>query len=499
MENTKRSIAPQVSKWLGYGLAIVLTTSALALTLQIPDVHRDPFYTLFTIAVAISAWIGGRRAGILALLISIASAVYLFMLRFHYWSAKHDVAQLVFFAGTAFLVMWLIAALQSTYQHLRESEARFRTLTEAVPQMLWSADASGGVDFLSQQWLSYTGQPIERGLGGGWQEVLHPEERDRVIAEWLHSVESGEAYEVQARLRRADGAFRWMLIRGIPLRDSGGKITKWFGACTDIHEQKIAEEALRKAEKLGAAGRLASTMAHEINNPLEAVTNLLFLAMSDPALPEGACRDYLTRADQELVRVTHMVRQALGWFHGSVSRTFVNVGQAIDSLLIIYSGKITSKNLRLDRQVESKVELKFAQEELRHVLANLLSNAIDASPSGGTIRLHAYERRDWAQENRRGVFISVADSGPGIRPEDRSNLFEPFFTTKKDVGSGLGLWAAKLIVERWKGRIRFRSSTRAGQSGTVFSVFLPITEEPQPAPIGGVGDSVSQVYRLGRS
>jgi PAS domain S-box-containing protein len=479
MGDARRRIAAHLRvtpQWLGYGTAVVLTSSALALTRQVPNVNSDPFYTLFTIAVAISTWIGGRRSGLLALLLSIASGAYLFTLAFQFKTLTHDIAQLVFFAGTAFLVMWLIAALQSTEQHLRDSEIRFRTLTEAVPQMLWSTDPSGNADYLSQQWLTYTGQTLQGGIGSGWQEVLHPEERDQIAAVWRHSVESGETYEVQVRLRRADGVFRWMLVRGIPMRDTDGKITKWFGTCTDMHEQRMAEERLRKAEKLAAAGRLASTMAHEINNPLEAVTNLLFLAKSDPALPEGSCREYLSRADQELARVTYLVRQALGWFRASTSAALVNVPQMINDLLAIYAGKIAAKDLHFERRLEGNIELRLAPEELRHVFANLLTNAIDASPMGGAIRLRAYERRDWTYAEGHGVCISVADEGPGIRPEDRSRLFEPFFTTKKDVGAGLGLWAAKAMIERWNGRIRFRSCVRPGRSGTVFSVFLPIVK-----------------------
>jgi PAS domain S-box-containing protein len=454
-------------------MAVVSTIIALVLTLLVPHARRDPFFTLFTVAVAITTWIGGARPGLTALLFSVVCVTSLFELRASFWGSIHDVAQFLFFLATALFIIWLIDALQSSRQQLRNSEIRMRTLTEAVPQLLWSTDANGNVDYLSQQWLDYTGQTLEQATGSGWQDVLHPEERERVIAAWRYAVESATVYEVECRLRRADGAYRWMLSRGLPLRDRDGKVQEWFGTCTDIHDQITAEEGLRRAEKLAATGRLASTMAHEINNPLASVTNLLFLARTSPGLTDDVCRDYLARADKELARVTHMVGQVLGFFGESTSPTLVSIPETVNDLLTIYAGKITAKKLRIEQKLEDNLELRAVRGELRRVLANLLVNAIDVSPIGGIICLRAHGRRAWNAPECRGVSITVADQGAGIQVEDRSKLFEPFFTTKQDVGTGLALWASKRMIERWNGRIRFRSSTQPGRSGTVFSVFLP--------------------------
>jgi PAS domain S-box-containing protein len=462
--------------WLRYGIGVALSATALIITVSVPGADRHPFFTLFTVAVAISTWIGGRRSGILALLLSVASAAYLFARRSHVWSTTHDIAQFSFFVVTACFVVWITSALQKSQQQLRAAEARVRTLAEAVPQLLWSTDAVGNADYLSQQWLDYTGQTLQEAMASGWQNVLHPEERDKVVATWRRSVESGNKYEIECRLRRFDGTFRWMLARGVPQQDESGRITHWFGTCTDIHDQKTAEELLRRAEKLAATGRLASTMAHEINNPLESITNLLYLAKNDPSLPDGSCRDFLVRADQEVARVTHMVRQTLGLFRGSPSAAAFTPSVILDKVLEFYAGKIAAKDLRVERDVEGEVQLRAVQEELEQVLATLLANAIDASPIGGSIRLRIRRRRDWSRPERHGVCICVADQGPGISSEDRHRIFEPFFTTKKDVGTGLALWAAKGIVERWGGWIRYRSINQPSRSSTTFSVFIPAAQ-----------------------
>lgn len=462
--------------WIRYGTAVFSTGIALIFTLLVPQAPRDPFFTLFTVAIAISTWIGGARPGLLALFLSIVSAASFFYRGGFFWSSVHDMSQFMFFIGTALFVMWLINALQSSRKQLRNSENRIRTITEAVPQMLWSTDSNGNADYLSQQWLDYTGQTLNQAMGSGWQEVLHPEDQEQVKAAWRHSIDTSEIYEIECRLRRSDGVYRWMLARGLPLLDSQGNVTEWFGSCTDIQEQRIAEEGLRQAEKLAATGRLASTMAHELNNPLESVTNLLFLVRSDPALPDGACRDYLAHAEQELARVTHMVGLTLGFFGGNSSPTLVSVPEIVNDLLAIYAGRIVAKKLHIEPRFDENLELRAVRAELRQVFANLLTNAIDVSPMGGSIYLRVHRRRDWSHPERHGVRVSIADQGPGIKLEDRPKLFEPFFTTKKDVGTGLGLWASKRMIERLNGWIRFRSSNRPGRSGTVFSVYLPTVQ-----------------------
>jgi PAS domain S-box-containing protein len=369
----------------------------------------------------------------------------------------------------------LSAAIQRDrhLQQLQASEARFRTLAEAMPQMVWSTTADGCVDYLSESWRHFTGQSEANSLGyNGWKQALHPEDAEQVLDRWSRSMATGEIYEVECRLRGADGEYRWALARGVPLRDSEGMITKWIGTCTDVHEHKLAEETLRTAEKLAATGRLVSTMAHEINNPLEAITNLLHLLHSDPALENGSPAHYLQLAERELARVNHVVNQTMGLFQGSTVPTEVSVAQVADEVLELYSGKITAKGLRVERQHYDTDTVCALRGEVRQVLATLIANAIDAAPLSGVLMLRIRKTRSWSEQGEGGVRVLVADNGFGIPTDLRGRLFTPFFSTKEGVGTGLALWGTKEILRRTGGTIRFRSSTKPGASGTAFSIFL---------------------------
>lgn len=370
----------------------------------------------------------------------------------------------------------LSAAIQRNrhIQQLHESETRFRTLAEAMPQMVWSTTADGFVDYLSASWRRFTGQSEAESLGyGGWKQVLHPADAEAVLERWSRSIATGEIYEVECRLRGADGEYRWVLARGIPLRDSEGRIAKWIGTCTDVHEHKLAEETLRTAEKLAATGRLVSTMAHEINNPLEALTNLLHLLHVAPALGDESSTHYLQLAERELARVNHVVNQTMGLFQGSTVPTTVSVAQIADEVLELYSGKIAAKGLRVERHRYETETVCALRGEIRQVLATLIANAIDAAPLSGTLKIRIRRSRSWHNQGERGVRVVIADNGFGIPGEHRARLFTPFFSTKEGLGTGLALWGAREILRRRGGGIRFRSSTKPNATGTVFSIFLP--------------------------
>jgi PAS domain S-box-containing protein len=256
-----------------------------------------------------------------------------------------------------------------------------------------------------------------------------------------------------------------------PVRDASGQVVGASKIARDVSERKKTQEALRVGEKLASAGRMAATMAHEINNPLEAVGNLIYLAASDPLLSD-ASRQYLWAADQELTRVAHITRQTLGFYRESATPQVTRLSEIFDSLLLLYAAKIRNKKLQVEISVPDDMEMTVIRGELRQVLANLLQNSIDAVPPEGRIRVRVI-RRHPAPHREEMVQITIADNGTGIAKVDLARIFEPFFTTKKDVGTGLGLWVCQGIVQRHGGSIRARSRTTAGNSGTVFSVFLP--------------------------
>ena len=256
-----------------------------------------------------------------------------------------------------------------------------------------------------------------------------------------------------------------------PIFDSDGRVIAASAIARDIGERIKTEETLRKTEKLAAAGRLAATIADEINNPLAAITNLLYLARKNPSL-DGKAKRYLDLAQEELGRVAHIARQSLGFYRDTSIPGTVEISAALDEIVALYGRRIDSKGIHLETEYGPGLAIHAFPGEIRQLLSNLLVNAIDACGSGGQLRIRATSRNDWNHNRRSGVRITIADNGCGIPKPHLARLFEPFFTTKEDVGTGLGLWVSKGIVQRHGGSIRARSSTRAGESGTVFSLFL---------------------------
>jgi PAS domain S-box-containing protein len=264
------------------------------------------------------------------------------------------------------------------------------------------------------------------------------------------------------RLRLLMGAGRILSDAGVAI---GCVVT-----LLDISERILIEEALRRSEKLAAAGRIAGTLAHEINNPLSVVTNLLYILQTS-GLDETHQR-YIDLAAAELGRLSRIARNTLSFYREAANPVPVRLEEVLDSVLELYSRQVMDKSLRVTRRYRSDGEILNFPGELRQVFSNLLLNAIDALPVNGELFLSVRTCGN-PRTHRRGIRVVVADRGPGIDPQYRSKLFEPLFTTKGDKGTGLGLWVSRGIVQKQGGTIRARSSNRQGRSGTVFSVFLP--------------------------
>jgi PAS domain S-box-containing protein len=270
----------------------------------------------------------------------------------------------------------------------------------------------------------------------------------------------------EARLRCKDGTIRHVLISSSVLWDQGRFVhTRCF--TVDVTARKLAEEALRRTEKMAATGRLAASIAHEINNPLEAVTNLLYLATSESTTP--AVRQYLAIADAELKRVSHIARRTLGFFRDGSDRKKVRLDELVADVLSVYHSRIESRQITIDQDLHPAT-VDGLEGELRQVFSNLVLNAIEASALGGHFRLRVRQTGDT-------VRCIVADEGSGITVCDRKRIFEPFFTTKKDTGTGLGLWVSQGITRNHGGHIGVRTSTEPGKSGSVFRVSLPAAKK----------------------
>lgn len=271
-------------------------------------------------------------------------------------------------------------------------------------------------------------------------------------------------------LRRPSGERVRLLMGAGRILSDAGKPVGCVITLLDLSERMQIEEALRRSEKLAAAGRIAGTLAHEINNPLSAVTNLLYLLQTS-GLDEVHQR-YIDLAASELARVSQIARNTLSFYREAANPVPVRLEEVLDSVLELYSRQVMDKSLNVTRRYNGNGEIMNFPGELRQVFSNLVLNAIDALPVQGELMLSVRSCRN-PRTNKRGVRVLVADRGPGIAPHDQGKLFEPFFTTKGDKGTGLGLWVSRGIVQKQGGTIRARSRTRPGSSGTIFSVFVP--------------------------
>lgn len=356
------------------------------------------------------------------------------------------------------------------------SEQRYRSLARASSQLVWVCDADGYL-VETEDWQRFTGQTSQQAQGLGWSNALNPEDRDKTLKAWQQAVQTKSTFTGEYWLRRNDGAYRAMHVGAIPVLDSAGKVTEWVGMSTDVTEQKLAEERLRRNEKLAAAGRLALNISHEINNPLEAVINLLYLIGSDAGLRETT-RKLVGEADRELQRVSQAVSRSLQFANPHLPPDEVDLQELTDSVTEFFRTPFERDNISIVRDFRTKNGLRRFPRDLQIVIANLLGNAHDAMRNGGKLTLRIRDAHSWKDPGVQGLRLTLADTGTGIPRELKHKVFEPFFTTKEETGAGLGLWMCGEIMRKYEGRITFRTSTAPGHSGTVFSLFFPFRRSP---------------------
>jgi two-component system, sporulation sensor kinase E len=311
-----------------------------------------------------------------------------------------------------------------------------------------------------------TGAPIAE-----FTRSVHPEDRERVESAINQALTTFEDFSAEYRVIQTDQSVRWVSAVGRCSLGPDNAPARFPGLTVDITAQKQIEEALLQSEKLAVVGRLAASIAHEINNPLESVTNLLYLARGVNDTP--MIDEYLETADRELRRVAAITSQTLRFHKQSTKPLELTGEQLIESVLSMFQGRIINSNIRVEKQIRSRAAVRCFEGEIRQVISNLVANALDAMyPSGGRLELRAREGRD-QRTGRAGLIFSVADTGPGMPEAVADQAFQPFFTTKGLLGTGLGLWISREIVERHSGRLLLRTSQREGHTGTVISLFLP--------------------------
>jgi PAS domain S-box-containing protein len=389
---------------------------------------------------------------------------------------------------------------------LAENRVTFRTMADTMPQMVWSTLPDGHHDYFNARWYEFTGTPVGSTDGEGWNGVFHVEDQARAFEIWNHSLATGEPYEIEYRLRRHDGDYRWTLGRAMPIRDQNGVITRWFGTCTDIDDQKkiaevlsdrklelerlvaersaslieeiegrrIADAALRQSEKLQAVGLLTGGIAHDINNVLQVVSSGISL-LKNAGTETGNKERILAQMGRSIETVQQLIGQMLA--NARVKPTVVDAVDVADWVANIAPllGQTLGRHIliRMDFPVDL-ARIRVDVSQLEAAVLNIAVNARDAMPGGGTLTLSA---RNIMLEQRAlraaGSYVAFtfADNGPGMPAEVRARAFEPFFTTKS-VGQGTGLGMTQIygFAKQAGGDIELESTP--GQ-GTAVTLYLP--------------------------
>ena len=493
----------------------------------------------------------------------------------------------------------MVTITREEYEALSTSVALFRKIADSAPVLIWLSGVDALCTWFNKPWTDFRGRTLEQEMGNGWAEGVHKEDYDRCIGIYLSNFEKRTPFQMEYRLQRADGEYRWILDHGVPRYSEAGLFLGFIGSCidiTDVTEIKRAwdtqqniskqlgelaaivessdeviisknldgivtswnaaasrvfgytademigqsilklipeelhseetifieklksgqrieqfethritksgqmldvsltlspvrdahgkvigaskilrdvsnakrlEQSLLQAEKLAATGRMAATIAHEINNPLEAVTNLLYLIRPTISGVEG--KRYLAAAESELERVSHIAKQTLGYYREDASAAPVSLNDIVKQAVAIYEPRCHASEIKILQSLTSARKVLVRRGEMMQVVSNLLANSIYALSPGGIISI---EQSD-SDTQPEGVVFSVRDNGEGISPEALPRVFDAFFTTRATIGTGIGLFIAKQLIEGHGGRITIESSRDAKEHGTTVRVFLP--------------------------
>ena len=385
--------------------------------------------------------------------------------------------------GLVLLAFFIIREMDQREKHaaeIRQREEWFRVTLSSIGDAVIATDEHGKVIFINSIAEDLTGISHQQAQGQPIQKVFpifNEQTRNPVDNPVAKVLEQGRIMGLANHtiLEHADGHMIPIEDSAAPIYDDQRKLRGVVMVFRDVTAEKQAQDVMRKAEKLAAAGRLAATVAHEINNPLEAVCNLIYIVKNTASLPQETV-GYLHMAEQELDRVSHITRQTLGFYRDSSEAGPIVLSNVLESVLRLYENKLKSKSITVEVELSDCPPVHALQGEIKQLIANLISNAADAVAPGGKIRISMVPA-----EHGDGVEIKIADNGPGVAEKDRAHIFEPFFTTKEDVGTGLGLWVCKEIAERHGGTVQLSLSKDGGLGGAVFTVFLPLDSRIEAA------------------
>lgn len=377
---------------------------------------------------------------------------------------------------------------------LAESGRRYQVLLEAIPEMVWTANAEGRVLYANNRWLEYTGLTLENAVRLGWDRAVHPDDQERSWSAHQQAVESGSAVEIEHRLRRAlDGSYRWHLVRAVPMRNAGGETT-WFGTCTDIEDQKQAEQELGRKQKMEGIGVLAGGVAHDFNNLLVGILGGTSFAMEMVSADHPAQR-MLRGVVEAAQRAAELTRKLLAYAGKGclyVERTDFN--RLVRETCMAMKTSIPA-TVRLELPGEGDLPaVNTDAAQLRQAVVDLVMNAVEAiEGSGGTVSVRTASVEIGEQQARPGglaiegiapgkyVALEVCDTGCGMDEDTQKKIFDPFFSTKF-TGRGLGLASVHGFVRSCGGCVQVNSSQGHGAR---FRVLLPAAPERETAASGG--------------
>jgi PAS domain S-box-containing protein len=405
----------------------------------------------------------------------------------------------------AFLLFTLtrreLYALSSTYEHhlraegkkaeeLRESRESYQITLKSIGDAVVSTDAAGNVSFLNPVAQQLTGWDYKAACGRPLHEVLSiVDEKSRTAindpAQTVRRSQSVVGLSNNLLLIDRSNHEHPIELNASPILNDRSQLVGVVIVLRDVTERRRTEQTLRTSERLAQAGRLSATIAHEIRNPLDTVSNLIYLLRHEREVSEASTQ-YLEMASDELARIAQITGQLLTFHREARTPVDVDLADVLQSVLVLHAPQIRRCHIKVDQRLEAKRHVRGFPGELRQVFSNLVGNAVDAMPHGGKLILHVRESSRASNPACKGVRVTVLDTGAGISLGVRRNLFAPFYTTKGEKGTGLGLWVSRGIIEKHEGTIYLRSSTRPGKSGSAFSVFLPFEQRLGMLDVPGV-------------
>ncbi len=458
--------------WSRYGVALVAVAISLAVGLYLrPSTYSTP-YLFFYPAVLIALWYGGFRAGLLATLLSAVAVDRYFLLPIGLSTDLISILRGLFFIVSFGLICWLIDARRVRAEALIELQVR---LLDVAFEPILVRDGQGRIVFWNKGSDRLYGWAKDEAVGQYSHDLLKTVFPDSLQSIQAELAQNGR-WHGELQHTRKDGT-HVQVESWWTLDQSDDKQSAVLESNFDLTERRSAEKLLVQSEKLASVGRLAATLAHEVNNPLAAATNLVYLVSREPSL-SPQLRQMLETADEELRRAAHITAQTLAFSRTDSVRNALNLPKIVDEVVGVYTRKLTERRISVQQRYRCgpcgrDCDFCFLGNagELRQVISNLLANGMDALKDGGTLHVRV-SRCSRFGLNGECVRLTIADNGCGIRTENLRRIFEPFFTTKESVGTGLGLWVTEQIIRKYKGSIRVRS--KAGK-GTVFSLIMPAT------------------------